>query len=344
MVKRDVGGESGGVVKVISCGDCGAHPPAPFPKGRELESAVTTAQSAVDNKPFPGLGDLSPDRFVMLLYLRIAQWAIIPEWKMTCASVGRRASARRSCAGCTAPTRRECSTRSCSRRSDSPCWRAARAFWRSQRRRTAVCAARPAARPGARRSLNASVGARLYVTCPVCGWQVTWLEYMKSYKRHQLNLGGAGPAFEAYVRDFPAARSPQEKMLAVDRLIHAFHYSMSDFPDLPTRPAGVNLINGKMEDVIDVPQRADLWRRQHAGAGRNAAGMAGDAGRLPPYRLAQVDGTSGARNPINSDFKRDIISRYGFVPLRQPTDRPRRRDGDAGLHLQQPGRAGARIS
>jgi hypothetical protein len=94
-------------------------------------------------------------------------------------------------------------------------------------------------------------GREAVVTCPVCGWQVTWLAYLKSFRRHQLNLGGAGPAFEAYVRDFPAARSPQEKMLAVDRLIHAFHYSMSDFPDLPTRPAGVNLINGKMEDVIE---------------------------------------------------------------------------------------------
>jgi hypothetical protein len=93
-------------------------------------------------------------------------------------------------------------------------------------------------------------GRQAMVICPVCGWQTTWLEYIKSYKRHQLNLGGAGPAFEAYVGDFPAARSPQEKMLAVDRLIHAFHYSLTDLPDLPTRPAGVNLINGKLEDVI----------------------------------------------------------------------------------------------
>jgi len=93
-------------------------------------------------------------------------------------------------------------------------------------------------------------GRESVLSCPACGWQTTWLAYMKSYKRHQLNLGGAGPAFEAYVQEFPAARSPQEKMLAVDRLIHAFHYSLTYLPDLPTRPAGVNLINGKLEDVI----------------------------------------------------------------------------------------------
>lgn len=39
-------------------------------------------------------------------------------------------------------------------------------------------------------------------------------------------------------------------MLAIDRLIHAFHFSMKDRPELPTRPACVNLIEGKLTDVI----------------------------------------------------------------------------------------------
>ncbi len=86
--------------------------------------------------------------------------------------------------------------------------------------------------------------------CPVCNWHLTWYTYSKSYKRKQLNPGGAVSAFRAYVRDFKRAQSPREKMLVIDRVIHAFHYSLRDQPDLPTRPAGVNLIVGKLTDVV----------------------------------------------------------------------------------------------
>ena len=88
------------------------------------------------------------------------------------------------------------------------------------------------------------------LTCPKCGWDITWGEYQKSFKRKQLNPGGAVAYFEAYINDYRAARSPGRKMLAIDRLIHAFHFSMTDRPELPTRPAGVNLIEGKLTDVI----------------------------------------------------------------------------------------------
>jgi len=86
--------------------------------------------------------------------------------------------------------------------------------------------------------------------CPVCDWHLTWLEYHQTFKRRQLNPGGAVSAFEAFVRDFGAARTPKAKMLAIDRVIHAFHYSLRTDPDLPTRPAGVNLIVGKLTDVV----------------------------------------------------------------------------------------------
>jgi hypothetical protein len=44
------------------------------------------------------------------------------------------------------------------------------------------------------------------LTCPVCGWQITWGEYALSFRRKQ--------------------------------------------PDLPCRPVGVNLIQGKASDVV----------------------------------------------------------------------------------------------
>lgn len=88
------------------------------------------------------------------------------------------------------------------------------------------------------------------LTCPVCGWQITWGDYHLSFKRKQLNPGGATTIFAAFVENFPRARTPQAKMMAIDRLIHEFHYSYRSMPDLPTRPVGVNLIEGHLEDVI----------------------------------------------------------------------------------------------
>jgi hypothetical protein len=88
------------------------------------------------------------------------------------------------------------------------------------------------------------------LACPTCGWALTWYDYHLTFKRQQLNPGGATAAFAAYVRDFALARTPQAKMLAIDQVIHAFHYSLRDQPDQATRPAGVNLIVGNLTEVI----------------------------------------------------------------------------------------------
>jgi hypothetical protein len=86
--------------------------------------------------------------------------------------------------------------------------------------------------------------------CPVCGWRITWGDYHLSFKRKQLNPGGATETFAAFVQSFLQAHTPQTKMIAIDRLIHEFHYSYRSIPDLPTRPVGVNLIEGNLEDVV----------------------------------------------------------------------------------------------
>jgi hypothetical protein len=61
-------------------------------------------------------------------------------------------------------------------------------------------------------------------------------------------IGKAGPAFETYVQRFPRAATPQERMFAIDRLIHAFHWDL--VARLPNRPAANNLIEGSLEQVI----------------------------------------------------------------------------------------------
>ena len=87
--------------------------------------------------------------------------------------------------------------------------------------------------------------------CPECNWRSTWGEYAKAYRKRQLNPGGATKFFEAYANEYPSARNAREKFLAIDLLLHEFHYSLASQPDLPTRPASVNLIEGRMHDIVE---------------------------------------------------------------------------------------------
>ena len=88
------------------------------------------------------------------------------------------------------------------------------------------------------------------VVCPVCGWRVVWRDFERSFKRQQLNSGGALDEFQRFVDNYPGLREASQKMLAVDHLIHAFHYSVLERPDLPSRPVAPNLIQGKLEEVV----------------------------------------------------------------------------------------------
>ncbi len=82
-----------------------------------------------------------------------------------------------------------------------------------------------------------------------CGWRLAWGEYFKTIQHRQLS--GAEPVlalFRDFVRAFPAARTPQERLLLIDRLIHGFHryYKTGG----PTRPVAVNLIEGRLGEVV----------------------------------------------------------------------------------------------
>jgi ribosomal protein S27AE len=88
------------------------------------------------------------------------------------------------------------------------------------------------------------------MTCPACGWTMTWVEYHATFQRRQLNPGGAVTYFGDFIAAFERSPDPRERMLAIDRVIHEFHYSLRELPDQPTRAAGVNLIDGKLGEVV----------------------------------------------------------------------------------------------
>jgi hypothetical protein len=118
--------------------------------------------------------------------------------------------------------------------------------------------------------------------CPACSWQITWADYLRTFQHKQLSLGGAGSAFRAFVRQYPRARSARRKMLLVDRLIHEFHYSLRGQPGKPCRAACVNLIQGRLTDVVrflneltygkgappELAATRKAWRRQLEAAGK----------------------------------------------------------------------------
>lgn len=127
--------------------------------------------------------------------------------------------------------------------------------------------------------------------CEACGWQSTWREYHRSYRRKQLVGGLAMPAFLRFVERWPQARSPRDKLLAIDALVHACHMSLQR--EVASRPAAVNLIQGETPDVfrflnelaysdLSTPglyASRDQWRERLA---RGASSWASRANRREP--------------------------------------------------------------
>lgn len=82
-----------------------------------------------------------------------------------------------------------------------------------------------------------------------CGWELTWGAYFGTIQHKQLS--GAEPVlaqFREYVAAYPAARTARERMLLIDRLLHGYHWYYKD--GTPTRPVAINLIEGRLWDVI----------------------------------------------------------------------------------------------
>ena len=85
--------------------------------------------------------------------------------------------------------------------------------------------------------------------CSACGWQLPWRDYFATIQHKQLS--GAEPVlelFREFIAAFPLATTSQQKMLQIDRLVHGFHYYLAFGP---TRAVAVNLIEGRLHEVID---------------------------------------------------------------------------------------------
>jgi hypothetical protein len=87
------------------------------------------------------------------------------------------------------------------------------------------------------------------VHCEQCGWQVTWRDYFATYQGKQFMAPTS--AVKAFLQGLPRCKTPRGKLLLIDALIHECHKGLKRSDEqLYTRPVAVNLIEGKMREVI----------------------------------------------------------------------------------------------
>jgi len=85
------------------------------------------------------------------------------------------------------------------------------------------------------------------VRCEDCNWELEWTSYIHSARRKQLGVGGIEPFLQEFIRLWPRARTPRNKMLLIDDLIHRYHWELKGESG---RPSAVNLIGGKIPDIV----------------------------------------------------------------------------------------------
>jgi hypothetical protein len=78
--------------------------------------------------------------------------------------------------------------------------------------------------------------------CPGCGWAITAEAYHATFEHRDLNGVGAREAFAEFVSRFPRLTTYGEKMLAIDRLVHAVHTTGG--------LAARNLFEGRARQVV----------------------------------------------------------------------------------------------
>jgi hypothetical protein len=86
--------------------------------------------------------------------------------------------------------------------------------------------------------------------CPQCAWLASRAEYHQTWEHQQLNGTNAKDVFEAFVRQFPRARTPQAKMLLIDKLLHECHRDVRR--GTTGRPVAKNLIEGSSRTIREL--------------------------------------------------------------------------------------------
>jgi hypothetical protein len=113
--------------------------------------------------------------------------------------------------------------------------------------------------------------------CAQCGWQVTCGEYYESYTGKDLLPGSRVELFQEFLERFPSARTPQNKMLLLDWLIHAFHVHSG----VAGRLVAMNVIQGSRDHLVAL---LNSLAASEAGASTKEAWQAEDDNPIRRFR------------------------------------------------------------
>ena len=80
-----------------------------------------------------------------------------------------------------------------------------------------------------------------------CGFQYSYKEYRRSYRRNNMPSGAAAKVFNEYIQNWERAKDYDSKLLLIDKLLHEFHLSL--ISGAPHRPVAMNFIDGTREKV-----------------------------------------------------------------------------------------------
>lgn len=80
-----------------------------------------------------------------------------------------------------------------------------------------------------------------------CGWQMTWGDYLKKSQGNQLGASDVELLVEHFIGQWPQSKTPSDKLLLIDWLIHQFHVKIVGMGNL----FGVNMLSGSAQEVFD---------------------------------------------------------------------------------------------
>lgn len=83
-----------------------------------------------------------------------------------------------------------------------------------------------------------------------CGYQYSYREYRRNFRRNNMPTGAASEVFEEYMGKWNVARGYSEKMILIDTLLHEFHLSLVS--GAVHRPVAMNFIDGTRKQVESV--------------------------------------------------------------------------------------------
>ena len=88
--------------------------------------------------------------------------------------------------------------------------------------------------------------------CESCPWRLTWGAFHATFRHQELYGAGHNPFIAEFVQAWPATRTPRERLLLIDRLIHLWHWEEVRSQAFGLgRPTGLNLIEGNRRQVVE---------------------------------------------------------------------------------------------